>query len=193
MFIFNKEEILKKGNIISLFFIEHESVFLKKIKAFALHVSPAGLSNWVIPHRCTLRSLFLKLLKMGLSVLNDWEQRSYESIKVISSEEVYSSAWKRQQILKTTFSYSANSGRTHSNFLYEFYYDKHLFLLYTFSPLPEVPGKPYALTIPTPLICTKQKSHVENPVKRYKSNPGSQTGPFQQFFFLLTVAFSMLG
>lgn len=46
MLIFNKEEIPKESNIISLFFIEIQVlVFFIKIDIFALHVSLTGLNN----------------------------------------------------------------------------------------------------------------------------------------------------
>lgn len=82
---------------------------------------------------------------------------------------------KGQQLLKATFSYSANNERTHS-------IRRTIVSATHFPPLPGVPGEPYALTVPIPFMCLKWKITCREPTGEIQINPGSHSGLFQQFF-----------
>lgn len=82
---------------------------------------------------------------------------------------------KGQQLLKATFSYSANSERTHS-------IRRTIVSATHFPPLPGVPGEPYALTVPYPLCAWSEKSLAENPLERYRSILAAIVVFFNSFF-----------
>lgn len=125
---FNKEEIPKEDNIIFFFCcfywnlrVWYVLVFLREIHLFGVRhqqvwVTESFLTTVLSDHR------FWNCCKWDFLSWVTGKEQAMRVPKSLSAQRRSKVLLRKgQQVLNSTFSYSANSERTRSNFLYEFY------------------------------------------------------------------------